>query len=286
MAKTSVSASSIGVRRAASPGSVSALRPGQRVLGAGEGAHGQVAPPGLEQQGPGPRRVTRPPGQVGGEHAPCAGHAGMGRLHRGQGAPGQQCPLRRQQRRQHRLVGQRVPEPEALPVRRDQLQAHAAPQRRHDRGVRHAGDRAQQRPVETAAEHRGRAQDVPGIRVHRIEAPPHRVRERGRDGRRHQVRRVPAAVPLGQGPLPDQARQDLLDQERDALGLLRDERLDRVRQLGGADARHRHPGHRGRVQPGERQHGGGSARLQRGGEDGGLAALLVPQGAGAQHPLR
>ena len=90
-------------------------------------------------------------------------------------------------------------------------------------GTWQAGDRAEQRPVETAAQHRGRAQDVPGIGVHRVKPPPHRVRERGRDGRRHQVGGVPAAVPLGQRPLPDQARQYLLVQERDALGLLRDE---------------------------------------------------------------
>ena len=40
--------------------------PGQRVLGAGQRAGGQVAPPGLEQQRAGLGHVAGPPGQVGG----------------------------------------------------------------------------------------------------------------------------------------------------------------------------------------------------------------------------
>ena len=61
-----------------------------------------------------------------------ARHAGMRRLHRGQRPAGQQRPFRRQQPGEYRLVGQRVPEPEALVIRHHELQAHPAPQRRQD----------------------------------------------------------------------------------------------------------------------------------------------------------
>jgi hypothetical protein len=85
----------------------------QRVLGAGQRAHGQIPPPGRQEQRPRPGRAARVLGQFGGLHAPRAGQAGMGLLHRGQGPAGQLRPLRREQPGQHRLMGQRVPEPEA-----------------------------------------------------------------------------------------------------------------------------------------------------------------------------
>ncbi len=92
------------------------------------------------------------------------------------------------------------------------------------------------------------------------------------------------AIPLGQRPFRDQAREDLLDQERDALGPRGDERLDRGRQVGSAHAGQRHPGHRRRVEPAQRQHGRGPARGQRAGQGRGVAAF-VPEGGDAQHPF-
>ena len=217
--------------------------PGQRVLGAGQRADGQVTPPRLEQQRAGPGRVAGPPGQVGGQRAPPAGQARMGRLRRRQGPAGQHGPLRRQQPGQHRFMGQRVPEPEAVPLRHDQLQAHAVAQRRDHGHVGQAGDLAEQRPLEAAAEHRGRADDLPGLRAHAVQPPPDRVGERGRDPGSAQVGGVPAAAPLGQRPVPHQAGQDLLDQERDALGPVR-------RQTPAArPAGRRRPGRPGSCRP-------------------------------------
>ena len=259
--------------------------PGQRMLGAGQRAYGQVTPPGLEQQRAGPRPVTRPLGQVGGQQARLAGETGMRRLHRRQRLAGQQGPFRRQQPGQHCVVGQRVPEPEAVAVGDHELQADAAPQRCHHRGVGQAGERAQQRPVEPAAEDRGRAQHPAGIRVDGVEPPPYRVGERARDPGRGQVTCLPGAIPLGQRPFRDQAREDLLDQEWDALGPFGDKRLDRARQVGGAHAGQGHPAHRRRVQPAQRQHGRGPAGFQRAGQAGRAAAFLVAQGAEAEHPL-
>ena len=203
MAKTSVSASSTLVRSA---GLDQVPGPGQRVLGAGQRADGQVTPPGLEQQRAGPGRVAGPLGQVGGQRAPPAGQARVGRLRRRQRPAGQHGPLRRQQPGQHRLVGQRVPEPEAVPLRHDQLQADAVAQRRDHGRVGQAGDRAEQRPVETAAQHRGRADDPAGLRAHAVQPPPDRVGERGRHPGSAQVGGVPAAVPLGQRPRPPPGR--------------------------------------------------------------------------------
>ena len=60
----------------------------------------------------------------------------MGRLRRRQGLAGQHGPLRRQQPGQHRLVGERVPEPETVPLRHDELQAHAVAQRRDHGRIR------------------------------------------------------------------------------------------------------------------------------------------------------
>jgi len=102
--------------------------PGQRLLGGGQRAGGQVSPPGLEQQRPGPGWGAGPPGQVGGQRAPRARQARIGRFQRRQRLAGQHGPLGRQQPGQHRLVGQRVPEPEAVPLRHHQLQAHAVAQ--------------------------------------------------------------------------------------------------------------------------------------------------------------
>jgi len=48
-----------------------------------------------------------------------------------------------------------MPEPETVPFRRDQLQAHPLAQSRDHGRVGQAGDLAEQRPVETAAQHRG-----------------------------------------------------------------------------------------------------------------------------------
>ena len=95
---------------------------------------------------------------------------------------------------------------------------------------------------------------------------------------------MPAAVPLGQRPLPHQPGQDLLDQERDALGPPGDEFVHRGRQVGGVQAGPGHVGHRRRVEAAQRQHGGGPAGRERAGERGRFAAFL-PEGGETQHPF-
>ena len=212
----------------------------------------------------------------------------MGGFRRRQGLAGQHGPLRRQQPGQHRLVGERVPEPETVPLGHDELQADAVAQRRDHGRVGQAGDRAEQRPVETAAQHGGRADDLPGLRAHAVQPPPDRVGERGGHPGSAQVGGVPAAVPLGQRPLRHQSGQDLLDQERDALGPPGDEFVHRGRQVAGVQAGASHVGHRRRAKAAQRQHGGGSARRERAGQRGGFAALLIsglPEGDEAQHPF-
>ena len=97
---------------------------------------------------------------------------------------------------------------------------------------------------------------------------------------------MPAAVALGQRALPDQARQDLFDEEREALCALRDQRLDRGWQVIGADAGQRHAGHRRRIQAAQRQHGRRPAPLQRAGQSRRCSAVFVAQGAHTQHPFR
>ena len=99
---------------------------------------------------------------------------------------------------------------------------------------------------------------------------------------------MPAAVALGQRPLRHQSGQDLLDQERDALGPPGDEFVHRGRQVGCIQAGPGHVGHRRRAKAAQRQHGGGSARRERAGQRGGFAALLIsglPEGDEAQHPF-
>jgi hypothetical protein len=105
---------------------------------------------------------------------------------------------------QHRLVGERVPEPESVPLRHDELQVRALAQRRDHGRTGQAGDRAEQRPVEPAAQHGGRADDLARLRAHAVQPPPDRVGERGGHPGGAQVGGVPAAVPLGQRPLPHQ----------------------------------------------------------------------------------
>ena len=136
---------------------------------------------------------------------------------RGQGLAGQQRPFWRQQAGEHRLMRERMPEPETIPVRRDQLQAHRLPQCRRHGGVRHAGHRAEDPPVEPAAEHRGRVDHPAGTGGQPVKPPPYRVGERARHPGPGQAGHMPVAVPLGQRPVTDQAGQDLLDQERQTL---------------------------------------------------------------------
>jgi hypothetical protein len=185
-------------------------------------------------------------------------------------------------------VGERVPEPETVPFRHDELQVRAVAQRRDHGPVGQAGDRAEQRPVEPAAQHGGRADDPARARAHAVQPPPDRVGERGGHPGDAQVGGVPAAVPLGQRPLSQQPGQDLLDQERDALGPAGDEFVHRGRQVGGVQAGPGHVGHRRRIEAAQRQHGGGSAGRERAGDRGGFAALLIsgfPEGGETQHPF-
>ena len=65
----------------------------------------------------------------------------MRRFHRGQRPASKERAFRRQQPGQHRLMGERVPEPEAVPVGRDQLESHTPPQGGHHIGIRHPGIR-------------------------------------------------------------------------------------------------------------------------------------------------
>jgi len=182
-------------------------------------------------------------------------------------------------------MGQRMPEPEAVPVGHDQLQPHPSPQRRDHARIRQAGYRAQQRPVEPPPQHRGRVDNPAGIRIQPVKAPAYYVREGGRDPDADQVSGLPAAIALGQRAVPDQAGQDLLDQERQSLGPFCDQGLDRAWQLGAPDAGQRHPSGGRRIQPIQRQHSRRSARLQHPGQRGRLGAFLIPHCAHAQHPL-
>lgn len=78
-------------------------------------------------------------------------------------------------------------------------------------------DRAQEYPVEPAAEDGRGADYLAGIGVESVEPAENRFRERRGDARARQVGRIPAAVALGQNPAADEPGQDLLDQEGNAL---------------------------------------------------------------------
>jgi hypothetical protein len=65
---------------------------------------------------------------------------------------------------------------------------------------------------------------------------------------------------------------------------LGDDGLHRIRQVGGVQAGPGHPRHRRRIQPTQRQHGGGPARGQRAGQGRGVTAF-VPEGGDTQHPF-
>ncbi len=148
---------------------------------ASDGAVMQSPAPGGQQQ-PG-RRDSLPGGRVelGRELAPAVGQPRMGILdgRGGRSRPGGQ--IGGQQARDDRAPGEAVSKAECARLGRnglDQLHLTGPLQRVEGRGLRHPRDRWQQRPVELAAEDRGRHDHIRDDRTQHRQAPAHRAYDR------------------------------------------------------------------------------------------------------------
>ena len=137
---------------------------------------------------------------------------------------GQLGPLRRQQLGEHRLAGQRVPEPEPLAVHRDELGVDRPTQRPRPRSRRRRRRRRAAAPSRTAGPARPRRR-APAAR-------PRRAPQAGCAATRRSWRVPTGWVPLGPPPAvlrgpsaPDvtEPGQQLLDQERQPVAVLGDE---------------------------------------------------------------
>ena len=120
-----------------------------------------------------------------------AGHAREARSRRSGGS--RSC--------EHRLTGQRVPEPEPDAVDLDQLLVDGGPQRVDRRLAVDLGDAGEQLPVEAATQQRGGAEHSPGGGIERAEPAVDGLAQAGR----HRGRQVSRPRPLAvlQPQLPD-----------------------------------------------------------------------------------
>src|SRR5215469_411649 len=107
-------------------------------------------------------------------------------------------------------------EPEAVVPGRDQLMLHASAQGGGDHVVA-THHEAEHRPVEPPSEHRRRPDHTACLGVEGLEPTADRVGKRRRYTRRDRACGLPAAIPLDQHAIFQEAREYLLNEERDAL---------------------------------------------------------------------
>ena len=153
---------------------------------------------------------------------------------------GETRPLRLEHLREDRVDGQGVTE--AKPVAAGvlyQLKLDRVRQRLEDARAAHVRHGRQVRPIEIPAEHRGGPHHHPLFRRGQLREPlAHGLRERKRDVHGLEpAAQLPARVGPDQGSGADDAREQLLDQERDPLGAS----LEHAGELGRNVGRDRPP---------------------------------------------
>ena len=209
--------------------------PGRR-LGADEGAVVAGAASALREMTSGRPGLPRRLRQVGGQLERRSGEPGVGPLVGRPRPRGQVAPLRWEQVVEHRLTGQRVPEPEPDPVDLDQLLVDGGPQPVDRRLAVDLGDPREQLPVEAAAQERGGAEHSPSGGIERAEAAMDGLAQAGRHGGRQVSHPRPLAVLQPQLPRRHQPGKELLDEERAAVAVAADERDEVVGGRGHVEA--------------------------------------------------
>ena len=255
----------------------------RRALGGGQSARGERPPRALDQPLRGLRGRARRFRQLRGQLAGGAREAGVRPFDRGPRPLGQAPSLRREQVVQHGLAGERVAEDEAVAVDRHDLRVDGGPQPVDDRSPVDVGDARQQLPVEPAAQHRRGADHPPGRRVEHPRAARDRLPQaRGNPGC-ELARRDPHPVLTPQRARRDQAREQLLDEERRAVAVGAHEAGEPGGRARRGEAGRHHPVDVVLGQRPDADDRGGVAALQPFEQLRGVA--LGPRGRHAQHGL-
>ncbi len=206
-------------------------------------------------------------------------------LHRHERPHAQLGALRWQQLGKHGFARQRVTEPESLPVHRDQLGLDGATQRPDRRRGVDRGDARQQIPVKTPPQHGRGGEHLPTVGVERVEPGAQRSSEAGGYRRCGCLLRPPPPVLPDQRSRGDQPRQQLLDQERQPVAVLGDERRHGTVDVGAGQAGAHHVRALGVGQGSEGKDRADPPALQPVEHIGDVRGADRPSSGEAQHPL-
>ena len=237
--------------------------PAGRGLGGGQGAVLDRPARALQQERSRGRRCTGGVGEVGGELARESGEARVGQLDGRPRPAGELAALGRQEARHDGLTAQGVAEVEAVVIGIDQLGIDRGPQRLDGRPTVDLGDPGEQLPREGSPQQRRRTDHPTMLGVEVGEPAGDRLPQVRRDVDRQDPDDLPVAVHPVQHAGGDQPGEQLLDEERVAVGVPLQEPHQRRRGVLRLQAGGNH-----------RRHAGGWERIDP--KDGGRSAPLEP----------